>query len=139
MIANYGEAREFKNICDGFKDHVKTPLKSAITRLDLILDSPRAVFEYLDSNMSFGPGEDNGKVLHRRSFHFVEKQTIRVVSKGSGRSVPGLLGIHSVIGLKTGFIATRKLSCFCEKCISKWDTKDCINKDYVKDWNITHI
>lgn len=137
-IANYGESSEFKNICDGMGDHVKTPLKSAITRGDLVLDSARSVYDYLCQHMAYEPENDQGRKMHRRSFYFVASKDIQRDER-SAKPVPGLLSTHSIVGIKHGFVGLRKISCYCHSCLQDWNTPSCQNIEYVDQWRVSHV
>ena len=137
LIANYGETSEFKNLCDGFGDHVKTPLKNAIVREDLVLDSVIKVFNYLKENMTLEPLQTPRQVLYRRCFYYVDqKDTVR---ERAGKAVPGLLAVHSAVGIKPGFIGLRNITCYCANCILDWNSRSCENKEYVQDWKVVHV
>lgn len=125
MDASYGEKSEFKNVCDGFGDHTKTPLKRAVESRDLVLSKPEDIFLYLRDTYSFGPESEH--TIYRRTYYFVaEKEIDRNRPERCGKEIPGLLRIHSVLGLEIGFVAVRLISCYCINCIKK-DWNECLN------------
>jgi hypothetical protein len=138
IVANYGETAEFKNMCEGFGDHVKTPLRNAIIRGDLVLDSTKTVFEYLQRTQSFEPADRCKRVEHRRKFFYIEKPEINRNEDRLGMATPGLLAIRSVYGMEPGFIGLRKLSCYCSACL-QLDYKSCTNTKYVEQWKTVHV
>jgi hypothetical protein len=73
IIANYGETSEFKNLCDGFGDHAKSPLQRAIISQDVLLTSPWEVFCYLDKTLSFEPCNRENRTIFRRKFFLLTK------------------------------------------------------------------
>lgn len=134
---SYGETSEFKNLCDGFGDHTKTPLRRAIESNDLILSTPLEICQYLQDNCNFGP--ESGHTLYRRTYYYVDKNEIeRNRPDRYGSEVLGLLKTHSVLGFKEGFVGLRELSCFCRNCLCE-DWTNCLNKEYVALWMTKHV
>ena len=69
IIANFGETSEFKNVCDGLGDHVKSALRNAIIRQDLVLTKPQSYFVYCQEHMTFTPETRGDHKMIRRSFY----------------------------------------------------------------------
>ena len=138
LICNYGETSEFKNECDGIGDHVKTTIKHAIIRSDLVLTSSKDYFNYAKENMTFRPENRGEHKTYKRTFYYVDStEIVRTDNETYGKYCPGIMKARSIIGYHTGFVGMRSLSCYCSNCISG-DYSDCRN-DYTEKWEILHV
>jgi hypothetical protein len=138
LTCNYGETSEFKNVCDGMGDHIKTPLTNAIIRGDLVLSTPFSYYEYAKKHMTFYPESRGDHKMIRRTFYFLNKDEVNRDGDHFGKPLPGVMKVRSVLALGKGFIGFRKLSCYCNNCIVK-DFKHCQNTEYVELWQINHV
>lgn len=139
LICNYGETSEFKNVCDGIGDHVKSPLRNDILRQDLVLTSPFAYYEHVKKTMEYTAENRGDHKMIRRTVYFLDSKDIdRNDEETYGKLLPGLMKVRSVRGVEKGFVQTRNVTCYCFACIQS-DFMNCTEKNHVNAWQTKHI
>ncbi|XP_072015461.1 uncharacterized protein [Amphiura filiformis] len=134
----FAGSRHGKGPSDGESAVIKSRATIAVKSGAAIIKHAKELHTFAEQTCALNPEEDCNQIekhSYRRTCFFISHEDInRDRGDRYTKTVPGTMKLHSVKSVKTGVVATRNLSCFCDACLQLDGSAQCQNAAYVGGW-----